>query len=508
MGGRKDGGRDFQIFNRGPRLAGFIRYLTGVRADDVVALVLNGDIIDALAEEEVRGYVALDAGTALRMMEHIYTDPAFAPVWCALAEFIRQPRRHLVFVVGNHDIELSLPIVEDSIRRRLAEGVSEAQTRLTFATHGSGFACRVGPARVFCTHGNEVDEWNWVDYSLLGQLANAMEAGRAVDGAKWTPNAGTRLVVDVMNTVKAQYPFVDLLKPEVAAVVSVLLAIDKDTLKKVNLEAAFPVLREKIRGRLITSRLLAAEATTLAAAPPSAVADEALAELLGPSFREAVQVQRQTSGGLSEDALLLDAGRAVAMRRSPAESMTSNGGPETLGAWDLVAGWIGLVPRIEGLRRALQDWLKDDKTFDVTAPTADGGLYDAMQERVGDGIDFVITGHTHLARALPFRSHGYYYNCGTWIRTLRLTQEALEATAFEADVWPALSARRMSALDNAMIPGPNGSRVPLLLDRTHAVRIATRNGHAIGDLLRVTDAAVPGGAEPDAEEHTQAFTVG
>ena len=67
MGGERSDGRDFQIFNRGDRLANFIRYVATVRADDQVALVLNGDIIDSLAEDTLGGYVALDSKTALDM---------------------------------------------------------------------------------------------------------------------------------------------------------------------------------------------------------------------------------------------------------------------------------------------------------------------------------------------------------------------------------------------------------------------------------------------------------
>ena len=155
------------------------------------------------------------------MMEHLYTDASFAPVWDALASFVATPRRYLVFVVGNHDLEMALPVVEDSIRQRLAGGNSDGLARILFSTHGAGYGCLVGSKRVFCSHGNELDSWNWVDYSALGQLANAINAGRRVDAQKWKPNAGTRLVIDVMNEVKRRLPFVDLLKPEAAAVAGV-----------------------------------------------------------------------------------------------------------------------------------------------------------------------------------------------------------------------------------------------------------------------------------------------
>jgi hypothetical protein len=174
---------------------------------------------------------------------------------------------------------------------------------------------------------------------------------------------------------------------------------------------------------------------------------------------------------------------------------------ETLGAWDLFAGWIGLVPKVEGLRRALRDWLEEDPTFDVDHPD---DLYGRMQARIGSQVDFVVTGHTHKPRALPLkRGSGYYYNCGTWIRTLRLTEEVLDdRKAFEEIVWPALTAGTMAALDRAMIPGPGGKKVSLLFDRTNVVQIAAQGNHAIGQLLRITDGPSQGRVQLDPEPGT------
>ena len=503
LGGRRDAQDNFQIFNRGERLGNLILYIAEQRPNEDVALVLNGDIIDSLAEEEVPGYVALDSGTALRMMEHIYQDSAFLPVWEGLADFVKTPKRHLVFVVGNHDIELSLPVVETSIRHRLAGANESAQARIHFATHGGGYACRVAGARVFCTHGNEIDDWNWVDFNKLGELANAINAGRAVEPSKWKPNAGTRLVIDVMNVIKRRYPFVDLLKPEVAAVASVLLALDKDVFKQVDFEDAFPVLRDKIRGGLITKNLLGSGETDFSTVSSRAVAEEAAAQLLGPSFHEAVQEKRQGMRDASEDDLLLAAEEAIAGGKSATVMAESESAQETLGVWDIVSGWIGLVSKEEGLRRALKDWLKDDKTFDVDN---EDDYYKKFQQRVGDQVDFVITGHSHKPRALAFNGKRYYYNCGTWIRTLRLTSEVLDnAEAFEQIVWPALKAGKIEVLDAVEIPGPEGTLMPLLFDRTNVVQITAQGNSAVGRLLRVTDGETKGSVKLDPEPGTTSF---
>lgn len=502
LGGQRNDHENFQIFNRGQRLGNLIDHITDKPKNEDVCLVLNGDIVDSLAEEEIRGYGALNGDSAVGMMKRLFSDVSFKPVWEGLARFVNTPRRHLVFVIGNHDIELSLPIVERCIRQQLTDKY-DAMARLHFATHGGGFACRVAGARVFCSHGNEVDEWNWVDYSKLGQLANAISAGRAADPSKWEPNAGTRLVVDVMNNIKRRYPFVDLLKPEVAAVAAVLLALDKDMFKKIDFEAAFPVLRDKIKGALVTNNLLSAGAADFSTVSPRILAEETSKLLLGPSFREAVENQ----AGPSEDDLLLAAERAFVSGQSAIDTVAGQDGQETLGAWDIIAGWIGLVPKVEGLRRALKDWLKNDRTFDVSDQD---DLFQEMQDRIGGSVDFTITGHTHLPRALVLkRGNGYYFNCGTWIRTLRLTKEVVEdKKAFEEIVWPALNAGTMAALDETMIPGPGGKKVPLFFDRTNVVHISAKGKYAVGQLLRVTDGPSPKTVQLAPEPGTTPFKVG
>ena len=505
LGGRRAGKDNFQIFNRGERLGNLLEYISCQRPEEDVCLVLNGDIIDSLAEEEVHGYVALDEDTAVRMMDHIFSDASFKPVWDGLARYVRTPRRHLVFVVGNHDIELSLPVVEQAIALRLAED-NDSRSRIHFATHGGGYACRVAGAHIFCTHGNELDDWNWVDFRKLGELANALNAGRAVEPAHWKPNAGTRLVVDVMNHIKRRYPFVDVLKPEAAAVASVLLALDKDAFKRVDWLDSVNVLKDKIKGGLVTRDLLSAEAADFSSVSSADLAEETARQLLGPAFRQAVQNQLGDRSSPSEEDLLLAAEKSVGDGRSALEAVSGEIEQETLGAWDYVAGWIGLVPKEEGLRLALKDWLKNDRTFDVDNQD---DLYSQMQDRIGSRVDIVVTGHTHKPRALSLkRGSGYYYNCGTWIRTLRLTEEVLnDQKAFKEIVWPALKAGTMAALDEAAIPGPGGKTVSLLFDRTNVVQIAAQGNTAVGQLLRVTDGPSPGTVLLTPEPDTQPYKV-
>src|SRR4029079_883865 len=112
-------------------------------------------------------------------------------------------------------------------------------------------------ARVFCSHGNEVDAWNLVDYAALGRVADAQVRGPAAP--QWDPNAGTQLVVDVMNGIKRKFPFVDLLKPETKIVPPLILALDPSALGA--LKSFGSILSRKARGSVVSGYLSAPEAT-------------------------------------------------------------------------------------------------------------------------------------------------------------------------------------------------------------------------------------------------------
>jgi len=62
----------FQILRETGRLAGFIRWVAKQRPDGRIALVLNGDVIDTLAEES-GGYIAVDNAEAT--VRRIIGDP-------------------------------------------------------------------------------------------------------------------------------------------------------------------------------------------------------------------------------------------------------------------------------------------------------------------------------------------------------------------------------------------------------------------------------------------------
>src|SRR5207249_4703470 len=100
---------------------------------------------------------------------------------------------------------------------RLAGDDLLARARIEFSTAGAGYACSVGGARVYCIHGNEVDAWNYNRYEDLAKVSRRLNAGQSIEQSDWKPNAGTKMVKEVMNEVKRKYAWIDLLKPETSA---------------------------------------------------------------------------------------------------------------------------------------------------------------------------------------------------------------------------------------------------------------------------------------------------
>lgn len=109
MGGKPG----FQILRETQRLANFILRLAAQRPKGRLALVLNGDVFDTLAED-LGGFVAVDDAPVV--VQRIMDDASFAAIWDAMATFVKTSGRTLVFVIGNHDIEIAFPTVQRLLR--------------------------------------------------------------------------------------------------------------------------------------------------------------------------------------------------------------------------------------------------------------------------------------------------------------------------------------------------------------------------------------------------------
>lgn len=452
----------FQILREAPRLANYILRLATERPEKAVALVLNGDVFDTLAEDLHGDYVAKEL--AEKVVSRIMEDSAFKPIWDALSTFARTDNRSLVFVIGNHDIEISFPGVQRLIRQALSGGDPAANGRIEFSTNGAGYTCKVGNARVYCTHGNEFDAWNFNRYEDLARLGRRLNSGRKTDSIDWQPNAGTKMVKEVMNSVKRRYAWIDLLKPENSAAIGTLLAIDASQTKKlgeiVGVVSTLVEGKQEIDGRL--------SGTSSPSTIPATSGPDALEKLIGPNLREAM---KKTPA--ADDMLL-----AAEPQRGGAAQHQEDGTLGTVGLlWDRLTGWLTGISKEEALRRALQDWLKDDKTFKLD--NQDETCTDTLKN-IGDGIDVVVTGHTHLARAIDLGGNRLYFNSGTWIRLMKFTEAMLKDEDSFKPVFAALTDGKMSTLDSTTIAGE-----PLVMDCTTEIELVADGGALIGRLNRI-----------------------
>lgn len=456
-----------QIFDQGALLAATIDRLR-VRAPDArVGLVLNGDIVDFLAAP---GATYLDPFGAVSKLEAILTDAAFAPVWQALARFVLTPLRTLVLALGNHDIELSLPEVQERLLQAICGDSLEARARVRIAMDGGGYTCAVGARRVLCVHGNEVDAWNVVDQGALNQVIQSLRQARAVPA--WDPNAGTRLVIDVMNAIKRNFPMVDLLKPETKPVVAVLLALDPTALAALK---RFAPIAARLGVQEVRNGFLGD--------PPAELSEEAaLAALL---HREKAADPAAPTGPARASQLLEE---VEGLYRGGKSAVDLSPSGETLGFGDLLMDALLRRDPSKNLRESLQGWLAGDRTFAVGT---EDDVFRKLDDRVGPSVDFVVAGHTHLARALRRkRGSGFYFNSGTWVRLIRLSSAMLEDDAAFAPVYRAFRGQSLDALD--LVPDlvfRNPTMVSIEVEDDSVVGALHRAVATAGDVDLVPDPA-------------------
>ena len=453
-----------QIFNSGTELARLIDYLKKRLPAKKLALLINGDFVDFLAEKDAKHF---DPAGAVAKLNRIATeDAAFKDVFRALKDFANTKNRRLVINLGNHDLELALPWARARLLEILTDGNEAACARVTFTFEGTGFPCRVGNATVLCVHGNEVDPWNVADYETIRRFGREVLHGRPIDS--WIPNAGSQLVIDVMNKIKRDYPFVDLLKPETQAAVPTLLALAPDQ-------------HDKLRAIGSTVRRLALDTIKLATGFLGTINGEALqgrmaaaTDILSSSSNS---VFARESNGFDRqefaETLLDDAENRFHSDVNPMALVDADSLGRYLGITSAFRKFIFGEDKCEVLREALSD-LGQDRSFD---PTAEDVTFNKLDEEIGDGFDFVIAGHTHLRRALRRkRKSGWYFNSGTWARLIRLEDRVIKDPEEFRKVFNVFGERSMESLDSH----PN---LVMRILTVIAIRADDKGTH--GELLKV-----------------------
>ena len=130
------------------KLAEFLGWAAGLAAARDVHLVVNGDVVDFLAEKEFSPFT-MDDDQARAKLRRILDRTA--PVWSGFRDLLKAGGR-LTLLLGNHDIELSLP----GPRRMLSEELGDGRFEFLYDNQ----ALTIGP--VLIEHGNRYDSWNVV----------------------------------------------------------------------------------------------------------------------------------------------------------------------------------------------------------------------------------------------------------------------------------------------------------------------------------------------------------
>jgi UDP-2,3-diacylglucosamine pyrophosphatase LpxH len=422
--GATGAGRGFRINTHVLELAQFIRTIAQIDpGKPSVELVINGDIIDFLAEKNPTPDhwhpFTQNPEAACRKLEEIAERDR--PFFDALRELLDKGNR-LTLLLGNHDIELALPPVRQKLKELIG---ADGHHDYNFVYDGDGYI--VGDALI--EHGNRYDPFNMVDHESLRRVSILMSRRQAVpENCGFDPPAGSKLVSWVINAIKERYKFVDLLQPPSAVVVPFLLALEPGyrrvlgTVARLGLQArrnrlngpASPAIGGDIRSGGSEAAFgsdIGACSLNGQSSPPDE--DEAaLEEILSERF-----------GGDAAEFL---------------ETLSTNGGPRVgsdISTANVIDHMLGIAHllfcrndqdvdrRLPLLLKALRA-LQPDRSFELGFESATE--YTAAANNLLDGgFHYVLFGHTHLAKKIELRPGCWYLNSGTWADLMRIPPEII-----------------------------------------------------------------------------------
>lgn len=353
-------------------MAAFIGRLPAPDAQADTRLVIAGDIVDFLAEEPFAAFTANPAA-ALAKFRSIVKNTA--PVWQALRSFVANQGGALTLMLGNHDIELSLPAVREALLSEVGAG------RVDFIYDNEAFT--EGP--VLIEHGNRFDAWNAVPHGALRRVRSQLSRRLPVQpGFPTLP--GSRLVVDVMNGLKKEYPFIDLLKPEDAAALPVAAALGAGGVRDV----------WKFFGNF--------------ARQWTEDFDEESGE---PTNQELIAAAGAGGGVSAEDQAMFDL----------AENIAAGGQADQIS----FVGDLKAKARREALFLAMRKLADKHRQAFAVEHEIETYLKPARHSAKA-GWHVVVYGHTHLAKRVAV-GDAVYLNSGTWADLMRMPDDVWSASA-------------------------------------------------------------------------------
>ncbi len=381
------------------RLARWVGYCREqIDASRRTEIVLAGDIVDFLAEKRFAPFTADDGAATAKLATVLQRT---APIWDALREFVAAGGE-LTLLLGNHDLELSLPGPRRLLFERLGRG---SAPRFLVDFLDDNRARVEGP--VIIEHGNRYDPWNMVPYDTLRQARSALSRGETRAVPEDLDMPGSHLVIEVMNDIKRQYRFVDLLKPERQGALPLLAALAPSkmkylpTLAKLLVKAKMNRTEEETRAPKNRGMI---GARGVRQSPPRATR--------GTASRDAGREPELSA----DDKKYFDLAEQIA-----AQKLARAKG--VIGVRDVGArvSEIGF----DVLHKALRAYA-EAHCLAYKVDQEDAEYLDAAKALRKRGFSIVVFGHTHLAKRVGLGGGGTYLNTGTWADLMRMPAAILE----------------------------------------------------------------------------------
>jgi UDP-2,3-diacylglucosamine pyrophosphatase LpxH len=371
------GDSDFRICGpKGQRLLkGFLGWVAAQADTADVHLVVNGDSVDFLAEREFSAFTATEE-EATTKLRNIFRDSI--QVWDGFAEVVKAGCQ-LTFLLGNHDLELSLPGPRRVLLERLGPG------RVEFIYDNQALA--IGD--VLVEHGNQYDRWNKVDSNGLREFR--ADVSRRLGTTEFKPPPGSQLVHEIMNEFKPDFHFVNLLKPENQAAIPIL-----------------GILRPGVIGRVRDFAPLLAETWTVDTNQISGCTGE-LPTQLHPDDEAALKLAEELS---SDDDTNQVGGSLLDTLKKKWHQWTTGEKRKR---------------QVQAVGKALRHWMGANLTaFDTGYESPE--YKEAAEKSARAGFRVVTYGHTHLAKRIPLiGGTATYLNSGTWTKLMFIPNELLLA---------------------------------------------------------------------------------
>lgn len=438
-------GRGFRMMTRPHRLSSFIDMLA--RKTPPVELVINGDFVDFLAErhDEPPHWRPLlqDPVLALEVFRRVVNRPDDGAVFEALRKFVAAGHRFSL-LLGNHDVELSYP----AVRQALVEIVGPIE----FIYDNEALV----RGDVIIEHGNRYDRFNQVDHDGLRRLRSVQSRREKLPSrAQFAAPAGSRLVAEVMNPIKEEFAFVDLLKPENGAVIPTLLALRPsfrngvlDVVKALG-PGVFRGVAHDGEPKFAGNIHAAGEPTGHFAGTMGSSGQASMHNRSHSAADTSVEVNASALPSRSEatpEQIVFGERVALALAKeactAPAQSSLGDNLDWLRSTLQLfIARSDGTFEeRLPALLAALR-LLAVDRSFSEDIETAPE-YEDAARKLASAGFRYVIFGHTHLPKQVKLPNGGKYLNSGTWADRIRLPPGI-----FDPDEEKALAALRAFAVD-------------------------------------------------------------